>query len=97
MILMVHSGVPRPIDYSRKERVECLLSVIVVGTSESSLVSLEPDPELADDGRDRHNEHQDANGKPERWQGTVSGTQMDSHIDLYWEQWDVEAHATVLH
>ena len=45
MILVVHFGVPRPIDDSGKERVECLLSVVVVGTSESSLVSLEPDPE----------------------------------------------------
>ena len=42
-----------------------------------------------------HNEHQDANGKPKRPQGTESDTEMDSDIDLYREQWDVEAHAAV--
>lgn len=45
MILVVHFGVPRPTDDSRKEGVECLICVVVVGTNESSLVILEPDPE----------------------------------------------------
>jgi hypothetical protein len=82
MILVVHFGVPRPIDDSRKERVECLICVVVVGTSESSLVILE---------------HQDANREPKRPQGTESDTEMESDIDLYREQRDVDAHTGDLH